>query len=233
MNRRVFLKNSSLMIALVSTTPLISGCVMAAPALQGVTSLAAKTVGEWFVEFMVSVSANIVSDTIKRWFDDRTQTEQDHILTVNNMMEENGFVYFDERKVYQTGDNNYCYEVGHQDKFNGCAPFFDGFKTGAMPPMIEGPTAVGLALASEELRLSNTNTGAIRQMLVPIQETQRPTANAFGRNYDKQYVTLTEFGSAIIGYEVTGGTTGSVSVLLSDRNGIQFFGKQYDLQFKT
>lgn len=138
-----------------------------------------------------------------------------------------GFLNSDNRKVYEK-NGVYFYEFGHEDGFNGCAPFFDGFKH--EPPMVEGPSLMGLALAAEELRGKNSSS-SVAKALIPIEEKQRPDQNAFGSNYNREYVALTDFGSIIIDYNNHGANKGMVIISVRNREGVQEYGRQYDIVF--
>lgn len=224
MNRRDFLKFTPFTVISVVLSSSAVGCSIAAKP-------AAKVVLTWFIDFTTKVGINVVSKTINDWFASQGEAEKDVISDTNKMMEESGFTQFDGRKVYEK-NGVYCYEVGHNDNFNGCCPFYSGLKSANLT-IVEGPTVMGLALAAEQLReQKGYDENATADALIPIQQYQRPNQNAFGYNYDQPFVALTNFGSIMVDYYPVNSNTGTIDFILANRQGKEQYAWQFDISFQ-
>ncbi len=222
MDRRNFIKGLSITVVSAAVTPSFVGC-------QAIAGIGTKTVGKWFLGFATAITASVIADSVAEWALKKDENEQSVVNYVNEIMINSGFINSDNATVFEKNGVSF-YEFGHKDNFNGCVPFFDGIKRNS--PMVEGPTIMGMALAAEELRRNDENKPTeIANALVPVQQIQRPTQNAFSYDYDQEYVALTDFGSMIVDYENKGSNDGMVTISLMNRSGVQEYGRQYDIEF--
>jgi len=227
--RREFIKQASATVAVIAASSTLVSCGTAAPVVQQVVTQGAKTVVFWFAQYIAKIGAEKAFDKILDFAQSRDSAEKEEIDKVNKMMEANGFEKFDGHKVYLR-NGIYTYDVGHNDNFNGCAVLYDSMIKPTS--LIEGPTVIGLAKAAEEYReaISAQETASA---LLPITEYQKPNQNAFSKSYDQEYVAITDFGSVIVDYKFFGSNTGSVSVQIQDRDAVQRFRGDYDVEFSS
>lgn len=208
MNRRVFLKKSSFVIGAAILSPLLPSCTGPSPLVATVA-----TVGVWLATYALNIGASTAFESIQDYINKQTATEASKIIGTNEMMKEMGFVQFDERKVYQEGDT-YLYQIGYRDGFNACAPFFNRQKE--LVPFVEGPTIVGLAMAAEEYR-KEKSAAQVANAFIPIEDYQRPANFSFGADYEKEYVSLTDYGTVVVDYKFNGSNSGEVVVAIENQ----------------
>lgn len=230
MNRREFLTQASLTAGAILLSPVITSCGIqaASPVVVQVGGQVIKTIGVWFVQYMVKLGAEELYDTVTEFVAGQTSEEANRIEETNEHMKESGFTDFDGKKVYKR-NGIYTYEVGHRDEFNGCGAFFDGNKNNIA--LVEGPTVIGLAKAAEDYRADGRSANETANALLPIAQHQAPSSNAFSNSYDQKYVALTDFGTVIVDYQKFDSSSAVVSVTVADRQAQQVFKGDYNVSF--
>jgi hypothetical protein len=202
-DRRSFLASSVAGAAALSLAPFQS--IFAAEAVQ--VSAVLPWVGRFAYAVGTTVVADLVSDYVRRsgntWL-----TRQ--INRINDEMYRGNFIDFTRSRVRTTG-RGILYPVVHRDGFNTCVAFHTTQRADPQPPMIEGPTVVGLALAAEEIA-QNRGSGRARQVLYPTRTISRGQG-VFAADYTSPDIYETEGGGRLaMNYRNAGPGRGSIAV---------------------
>ena len=122
---------------------------------------------------------------------------QTQVDAANTKMYRGNFIYIDTASVWRA-DNDFFYTAIHRDRFNACAAFFD--KQTGIRTMMEGPTLVGLSLASRYLKgLKHYDSSDSHDLLYP-QKAVSLSAGTFQKGYQQPDIYRSENGIVRVGY---------------------------------
>ncbi|HYR07992.1 MAG TPA: hypothetical protein VEQ60_09495 [Longimicrobium sp.] len=202
-SRRSFLMSSVTGAAALTLAPFRS--IFAAEAVQ--VSAVLPFVGRFAYAIGTTVVADLVSEYVRQrgntWL-----TRQ--INQINDFMYRGNFIDFTRSRVRSTG-RGILYPVVHRDRFNTCVAFHNVQRPDPQPPMIEGPTVVGLTLAAEEIA-RNSGSQRARQILYPTRTISRGQG-VFEGDYATPDVYETEGGGRLaMNYRNAGPGRGSIAV---------------------
>lgn len=191
--------------------------------------------------------------SIKEYYDQTAPIYKAELEYVNGQMRQAGFTDFGRSSVYRVGGNVF-YAVVFKDGFNVCMPFMAQQKIQkqaqqgdnliqdanrgnqfigqqVMPKaMIEGPTVIALARASEDIRKDVDAPTAVAY-LMPRQRLSS-SEGSFESGYVQPDVYITEAGTVKIDYDRTSRGRGRahVTVVRGETREV-VFDKKYDIRY--
>jgi len=199
--------------------------------------------------FATAIGSKQQADSVKGLYEKADQKLRADLDYVNRMMANSGFSDYSRSVVYSSA-NTVFYSVVFQDGFNVCLPFIAAQDTQAVQEhgnqaqsqfigpqptpkaMIEGPSVVALALASEDVRKDLDATTA-RSYLLPQQRTLSGNGT-FESGYTQPDLFLTEAGTVRIDYRRTSRQRGRayVQIVRGDTREV-VFEKSYDIRYNS
>lgn len=184
----------------------------------------------WFGRFAASIASGLVANHVWEWWKGLGSEDRNTVVETNTMLEDNSFNDYSRDKVHVNNGMTF-YAIGSDDELNICAPFFDTNASSSRlyddqpAGLVEGPTAVGLALAARDW--TSRRTSKIDGLL-PMGANYVP--GGFESGQSEPVHIDTPAGEAIVAYRKTGSNRGDISVSSVAGNKLAF-AKDYSLRW--